>query len=273
MHKITFIGGGNMAAAIAGGLIASGMAAPDIEVVEISPEARARLSASLGVQVRAGLREATLHGLIVLAVKPQQLPQVAVELAPRLSGQLLLSIAAGVRVADLSRWLGGHARIVRAMPNTPALVRAGIAGLYAPPAVAHEARSAAETVLRAVGGVVWVDEERLLDAVTAVSGSGPAYVFYFIESLEAAAVAQGLAPATARQLALQTFFGAAKLALESGEQPAVLRQRVTSKGGTTERGIAALEAASVRQALGQAVDAARLRGAELGDELGRLQTP
>lgn len=270
MHKVTFIGGGNMAAAIAGGLIASGLLPTDIEVVEINPEARTQLAAALGVQVRAGLNDATLHALIVLAVKPQSLPQVAAALAPRLATHLVLSIAAGVRVADLSRWLGGHTQIVRAMPNTPALVGAGMTGLYADEAVAQEARSAAEGVVRAVGGVVWVANEALLDAVTAVSGSGPAYVFYFIESLEAAAVAQGLTPASARQLALQTFFGAAKLALESGEEPALLRERVTSKGGTTERGIAALESASVKAAIAQAVAAARQRCISLGDELGQL---
>jgi pyrroline-5-carboxylate reductase len=268
MHKVSFIGGGNMAAAIIGGLVASGTQPADIEVVEINADARASLAARFGVVTHTDL--ARLHGLVVLAVKPQTLPEVAAALAPRLAGQLVVSIAAGVRVADLSRWLGGHVRIVRAMPNTPALVQAGIAGLYAPPAVDQDARSQAEAVLRAVGRVVWVADEPQLDAVTAVSGSGPAYVFYCIEALEAAAVAQGLAPEAARQLALQTFFGAAKLALESGEEPALLRQRVTSKGGTTERGIAALEAAAVRQAIAQAVDAASRRSAELGDELGRL---
>ena len=270
MHKVTFIGGGNMAAAIAGGLIASGVLPTDIEVVETNPQARAGLAASLGLQVRADLNDATLHQVIVLAVKPQTLPQVAATLAPRLSTQLILTIAAGVRVADLSRWLGGYTQIVRAMPNTPALVRAGMTGLYAPSIVGHESRSAAEAVMRAVGGVVWVADEPLLDAVTAVSGSGPAYVFYFIESLEAAAVAEGLTPASARQLALQTFFGAAKLALESGEEPALLRQRVTSKGGTTEQGIAALEAATIKPAIARAVAAARQRCITLGDELGQL---
>lgn len=270
MHKVSFIGGGNMAAAIIGGLIASGTQPTDIEVVEINADARAQLAARFGVVTHSDLSLARLHALIVLAVKPQTLPEVAAALAPRLAGQLVVSIAAGVRVADLSRWLGGHARIVRAMPNTPALVQAGIAGLYAPPAVDQDARSQAEAVLRAVGRVVWVADEPQLDAVTAVSGSGPAYVFYCIEALEAAAAAQGLAPDTARQLALQTFFGAAKLALESGEEPAVLRQRVTSKGGTTERGIAALQAAAVSQAMLQAVEAASRRSAELGDELGRL---
>jgi len=270
MHKVSFIGGGNMAAAIIGGLIASGTQPADIEVVEINADARAQLAARFGVVTHSDVSQARLHALIVLAVKPQSLPEVAATLASRLDGQLVVSIAAGVRVADLARWLGGHPRIVRAMPNTPALVQAGIAGLYASAALGQEARSQAEAVLRAVGGVVWVEDESQLDAVTAVSGSGPAYVFYFIESLEAAAVAQGLAPATARQLALQTFFGAAKLALESGEEPAVLRQRVTSKGGTTERGLSALDDAAVKFAIGQAVEAASRRSAELGDELGRL---
>lgn len=270
MHRMSFIGGGNMAAAIIGGLIASGAQAADIEVVEISADARQNLATRFGVATHAALSQAHLHPVVVLAVKPQTLPEVAAALAPRLAAQLVVSVAAGVRVADLSRWLGGHARIVRAMPNMPALVQAGVTGLYAPPAVDVDARSQAEMVLRAVGGVAWVADETQLDAVTAVSGSGPAYVFYLIEALEAAAAEQGLAPEIARQLALQTFFGAAKLALESGEEPALLRQRVTSKGGTTERGIAALEAADTRRAIAGAVAAAGRRSAELGDELGRL---
>lgn len=270
MQKISFIGGGNMAAAIIGGLVGSGADPAHIEVVEINAEARASLAARQGVVTHANLAEARLAGLIVLAVKPQSLPDVAAALSTHLTGQLVLSIAAGVRVADLTRWLGGHERIVRAMPNTPALVRAGISGLYAAPGLSADARSHAEAVLRAVGGVVWVNDESGLDAVTAVSGSGPAYVFYCIEALETAGVAQGLPPQTARQLALQTFFGAAKLALESGEEPATLRLRVTSKGGTTERGIAALDAAGAASAFDSAVRAASLRSAELGDELGRL---
>ena len=270
MHKVSFIGGGNMAAAIIGGLVASGTPPTSIEVVEINADARAQLAARFGVVTHADISQAALSDMIVLAVKPQSLPQVAAMLVPKLAGQLVVSIAAGVRVADLSRWMSGHELIVRAMPNTPALVQAGITGLFAPDAVGKAARSQAESVLRAVGGVVWVDEEIQLDAVTAVSGSGPAYVFYCIESLEAAALAQGLPLATARQLALRTFFGAAKLALESGEEPGVLRARVTSKGGTTERGVAALEAAAVNLAIRQAVEAASRRSAELGDELGRL---
>lgn len=270
MRKVSFIGGGNMAAAIIGGLVASGTPATDIEVVEINADARAQLSARFGVVTQTDISEAALAGLIVLAVKPQSLPAVAAMLAPRLTDQLVVSIAAGVRVADLARWLGGHTQIVRAMPNTPALVQAGITGLYAADAVGADERSEAESILRAVGGVVWVDDETRLDTVTAVSGSGPAYVFYCIEALEAAAVAQGLPADTARQLALRTFFGAAKLALESGEEPGVLRTRVTSKGGTTERGLAALEAGAVGRAMAEAVEAASRRSAELGDELGRL---
>lgn len=270
MQALTFIGGGNMAAAIIGGLVASGTAPASLEVVEIDPGARAVLADRFGVAVYDALEAATLAGMVVLAVKPQTLPAVASRLAPRLTTQPVLSVAAGVRVPDLARWLGGHTAIVRAMPNTPALVQAGISGLYAAPGVDTATRQAAESVLRAVGSVVWVDDEAALDWVTAVSGSGPAYVFNCIEALEAAAVAGGLAPATARQLALHTFLGAARLALESGEEPAVLRQRVTSKGGTTERGLAALEAGGLMALFQNAVNAAQARSVELGTELGRL---
>jgi pyrroline-5-carboxylate reductase len=271
MHnKITFIGGGNMATAIVSGLIASGFKGSQIEVVDSSAEARDRLAGRFGLHLKPDLGTAQLHEVIVLAVKPQQLPTVAADLAPRLKQQLIVSIAAGIRVNDLSRWLGGYGHIVRTMPNTPAMVGAGITGLFAAEDVDASGRSAAEGIMRAVGGVVWVKEEALLDAVTAVSGSGPAYVFYFIEALEAAGVEAGLAPGAARTLALQTFLGASKLALESGEEPAGLRAKVTSKGGTTERGIVTLEARQVRTAIIAAVKAACSRSAELGEELGRL---
>jgi pyrroline-5-carboxylate reductase len=270
MDKLTFIGGGNMATAIISGLIADGLAAASIEVVEPSDEAGGRLKQRFGIKVRTGLEHATLHPLIVLAVKPQQLPEVARQLAPRLKNHLVVSIAAGVRVADLTRWLGGHDRIVRTMPNTPAMVGAGITGLYAGKTVNEDDRSRAEAVLRAVGSVVWLDSESDLDWVTAVSGSGPAYVFYFIEALESAAKTAGLPAETARHLALHTVFGSARLALEAGEEPSVLRARVTSKGGTTERAIASLAADGLPDIVARAVRAAAERSRELGDELGRL---
>ena len=270
MHdSMTFIGGGNMATAIIAGLTASGVPGSRIEVVDPSAEARERLAGRFGVHLAPDLGAAKLHRIIVLAVKPQQLPVAAGDLAPRLREQLIVSIAAGVRIKDLARWLGGHGAIVRTMPNTPAMVGAGITGLFAAPGVDASGRSAAEGIMRAVGGVVWVDDESLLDAVTAVSGSGPAYVFYFIEALEAAGIAAGLEPEAARTLALQTFLGASRLALESGEEPALLRSRVTSKGGTTERGIAMLESRQVKDAIAAAVKAACARSQELGEELGR----
>src|SRR3569833_902904 len=182
MHKVSFIGGGNMAAAIIGGLIASGTQPTDIEAVEINADARAQLSARFGVVTHTDQSQARLHGLIVLAVKPQTLPDVAAALASRRAGHLVISIVAGIRVADLARWLGGHGHIVHTMPNTPALVQAGVTGLYAPPNIDQDARSQAEAVLRAVGGVVWVEDESWLVVVLAVLGCGPAYVFYFIES-------------------------------------------------------------------------------------------
>ncbi len=182
---------------------------------------------------------------------------------------VVVTIAAGIRIADLSRWLGGHAAIVRAMPNTPALVHAGVAGLYAPPAVDAEGRDRAQTLLGAVGETVWLPREEDLDAVTAVSGSGPAYVFYFIEALERAGVEMGLAPEAARTLALGTFAGAAKLAQARGEDPAVLRAKVTSKGGTTERALREMEGAALKARFIEAVKAACARSKELGEESGR----
>lgn len=269
-NRISFIGGGNMATAIIGGLIADGLAADAIEVVDVSADTCARLAGQFGVRTHTVLEEAALHPVVVLAVKPQQLPAVARQPGPRLGGQLVVSVAAGVRLADLSRWLGGYSRIVRTMPNTPAMVGAGITGLFAGKGVSAEQRSRAESVLRAVGAVVWVDDESELDWVTALSGSGPAYVFYFIEALEDAGIKAGLSAETARRLALHTVFGAAKLALEAGEDPAVLRARVTSKGGTTERALASLAADGFMDIVARAVAAAAARSKELGDELGSL---
>ncbi len=268
--KITFIGGGNMASAIIGGLIRKRWPRRAIQVVEVDAAARARLARAYKVRVSPALdARAAASDCVVLAVKPQQLPEVARALRPLLAGQLVITIAAGIRVRDLSRWLGGHPRIVRVMPNTPALALAGISGLYAESAVNAAGRTAAQRILGAVGETLWFDREEDLDAVTAVSGSGPAYVYYFVEALESAARELGLAADAARRLALETFSGALALAADAGEPPGRLRERVTSKGGTTERGLASMEADRVKDAIVRAVKAAAQRSRELGDELGR----
>ncbi len=268
--KLGFLGGGNMAAALMGGLLQKGFRGEDIVVVELDAGRRAWLQANFPVQVLehdGPLVEAA--DVLVLAVKPQQLRAALATLPTPYPGQLMLSIAAGVRARDISRWLSGHPAVVRAMPNTPALVGAGITGLYALPGVIPAQREQASRVMEAVGGVVWVEDEAQLDAITAVSGSGPAYVFYFIEALEEVAMELGLPPETARMLALHTFFGAAALAIKDKASMAELRGRVTSKGGTTERGIQVLEHRQVKLALAEAVRAAAARSRELGDLLGR----
>ncbi|MBK8062814.1 MAG: pyrroline-5-carboxylate reductase [Betaproteobacteria bacterium] len=268
--KIAFLGGGNMARALIGGLLAKGYAAADLSVIEPVPAARDALAASHGVHVSAAPDAATFAAdTLVLAVKPQDMRAALAPLAGRLSTQLVVSIAAGIRLADLSRWLGGHARLVRVMPNTPALIGQGVAGLYAPAAVGAEERARAERILGAVGATVWVEDEALIDPVTAVSGSGPAYVFYFIEAMEKAGVELGLAPQAARTLAIQTFVGAARLAAESADPPAVLRERVTSKGGTTEAALKVFAEEDLGERVQRALDAASRRGAELGDLLGK----
>jgi pyrroline-5-carboxylate reductase len=267
--KITFIGGGNMAGALIGGLLKNGHAVAEIAVVEVDPEAGRRLSARFGIRVDTEPgKQIADSAVILLAVKPQQLRAVAEGLAPALKSQLLVSIAAGIRTTDLSRWAAGYSHIVRVMPNTPALVLAGVSALYALPAVTTEERRIAQALLGAVGSTLWVDREDLMDAVTAVSGSGPAYVFYFIEALEQAARDLGLEPADARQLSLDTFVGAARLARDSGEEPTTLRARVTSKGGTTERALRSMEDNRLKQLIVEAVRRAAERSRELGGELG-----
>lgn len=268
--NILFIGGGNMAAAIIGGLVAKGWPPSALHAVDVLPEALARLERQFGVRTSTDAAAAAPNAdCIVLAVKPQQMREVAAALAPALKGQLVISIAAGIRSSDLARWLGPAAHIVRAMPNTPALVAAGISGLYAMPGISGAQREAAENILAAVGTTFWVEPENALDAVTAVSGSGPAYVFYFIEALEQAARELGLPPEIARQSALATFVGAVKLAAAGEFDPATLRARVTSKGGTTERAIRTLDEAAVKTAFVRAVRAAADRAAEMGDDLGK----
>ncbi len=267
---ITFIGGGNMASALAGGLAAKGFDARGMKVVELLPEARARLAGALGVRCFERPAEAAPYGdLVVLAVKPQQMRAAAQAVAPHLRAELVLSIAAGIRLADLGRWLNGYARLARCMPNTPALIGAGVTGLYARTGVTPEQRAQAQAVLEAVGEVIWVDDEALLDPVTAVSGSGPAYVFFFIEQLERAARELGLEAGAARRLAIATFRGSAELAARADEELATLRERVTSKGGTTERALASMRGDRIDEAIVRAVRAANERARELADELGR----
>ena len=261
---ISFIGGGNMARALVSGLLHSQHPAERLCVADPHAEAREAFAAQGVCALSDNAQAVAQADVIVLAVKPQSLAAVAQALAPSLRAeQLVISIAAGVRLDTLRRWLGGHERIVRAMPNTPALVQAGATGLYAAPNVSAEERAQAESLLRAVGVCVWVDSEALLDAVTALSGSGPAYAFLVMEAMQAAGEKLGLDAATARLLTLETLYGAARLALESNETPATLRARVTSPGGTTERGIAALQDAGLSAAFEQALHAACARAGEL----------
>lgn len=267
--KLGFIGGGNMAAAMIGGLLQKGFAREDIVVAEQQAERRAWMASEFGVNVVDNAREALGAAIVILAVKPQQLHAALSDLPALPPPQLIVSIAAGVRASDISRWLHGHPTVVRAMPNTPALVGAGISGLYALPAVSQPQRDQATKLLEAVGSVVWVDSESQIDAVTAISGSGPAYVFLFIEALEQAAIDLGLSVETARQLTLHTFLGASALAIKDNSTPAELRARVTSKGGTTERGILALEEGGVKYAIGLAARAAAERAQEMGMLLGK----
>jgi len=271
--KIAFIGGGNMARALIGGLLQRGFAAEAISVVEIDAQARAQLAGQFAVRVGETLGgDVEKSDVILLAIKPQQMRAVAGSLRGLLRDQLVVSIAAGVRTSDLTRWLGGYARIVRVMPNTAALVLAGVSALYAGPAVGAAERQHAEAILTAVGTTLWVPQEEQMDAVTAVSGSGPAYVFYFMEALQEAAREVGLGPDEARRLSLQTFVGAARLAEQSGEEPALLRERVTSRGGTTERALGCMNDDQLKRKFIEAVKQAAARSRELGEQLGAKDT-
>ena len=257
-----------MASALIGGLLKRGFASAHICVVEINEGSRTRLHNEFSVRTSAELPESVAHSeVIVLAVKPQQLRETALQLAPSLSGQLVISIAAGIRAHDLARWLSSE-NIVRAMPNTPALIRSGITGLYALPGVSAEHRHDAQTIMTAVGNILWLENEAMMDAVTAVSGSGPAYVFYFIEAMQQAAQELGFNQEDARRLALDTFTGASKLAESSNEDVSALRAKVTSKNGTTERALLSMESNQVKQHIINAINAAAIRSREMGAELG-----
>lgn len=265
---IAFIGGGNMASAIIGGLLAQGVPAARVSVVEPYAEARAALLQRFGItaleQPDAILAQAVL---VVWAVKPQTFEDAAQQARAHTAGALHLSVAAGIRSDSLVRWLGTE-RIVRAMPNTPALIGKGMTALYARPGVSGTERTLIDQVVATMGEHLWVDEEPLLDAVTALSGSGPAYVFYFLEAMTQAGMDMGLTREQAHQLSVGTFVGASELARRSDEPPAVLRQRVTSKGGTTHAAIQSLEQDGVPQQFMRALRAAEQRARELGDEFG-----
>ena len=259
-----------MASALIGGLIAKGFAPRSVAVIEVNPAARERLAAQHGVRVTSAPDAATeMADTLVLAVKPQDLRPALASIAATVRGKLVISIAAGVRLEALSRWLDGHLRIVRCMPNTPALIGAGITGLYAPPQVGPEDRKRAETILGAVGEFVWLGEERLLDPVTAVSASGPAYVFWLIEQLAAFAEHSGIPKTDALKLAKQMVLGAAKLAVASDQAPDALRKQVTSKGGTTEAALNVFSEEQLAERFARALAAATRRGGELGGELGK----
>ncbi len=268
--KIAFVGGGNMAQALIGGLADKLTAAANIHVIDVVPEALSAVAQRFGVTTASAPTEVLASAdVIVLAVKPQQMREVVASVKPYVKSQLLLSIAAGIRAADLSRWLGGHQAIVRTMPNTPALVGKGITGAVAMAGVSEVQKQTADAILRAVGETVWIADEVQIDAVTAISGSGPAYVFYFIEAMQQAAVELGLTAEQGRQLAQATFAGAAELAIRSDEPVALLRERVTSKGGTTYAALTSMEASGVKAALVKALHAAADRGKELGEEFGK----
>lgn len=268
--KIAFIGGGNMASALIAGLAGKFTPGANIHVVDPNPEALERLRQAYGVSVAHQIGEAVRASeVVVLAVKPQQMREAAALLQPRLGASaLVLSIAAGIRGADLSRWLGGHRAVVRTMPNTPALIGRGITGMVAMDGVSEAQKAAADAIMKAAGQTVWLDDEALIDPVTAVSGSGPAYVFYFLEAMQHAAVELGLTAEQGRELAVATFAGAAELAARSPESLQVLRERVTSKGGTTYAAITSMEESGVKGAVVKALKAASARGRELGEEMG-----
>ncbi|MBO9664672.1 pyrroline-5-carboxylate reductase [Dokdonella sp.] len=263
---ITFIGGGNMARSLIGALVRGGAQPASIAVVEPNADLRGTLARDFGIAVHERAEQTSGDAdVIVLAVKPQVLKQVCLDLAPQVaqSRPLILSIAAGVRIAQLREWLGVELPIVRSMPNTPALIGAGATGLIANAAADEVRRAQAEAILAAAGRTAWIEREELMDTVTALSGSGPAYFFLLAEALEDAAVAQGLPRETARALATQTCLGAGRMLVESGEAPATLRERVTSPGGTTAAALDAFANGGLRELAAAAIDAAVVRGREL----------
>ena len=266
--RICFIGGGNMARSLIGGLIDDGMKPQFVTVSEPDTSRRKELTNDFGVTALAdNVAAVNESDIVIFAVKPQVMKTAVLPLAEGLSEKkpLLISIAAGIPISSLESWAGNDLAMIRAMPNTPALINAGITALFANSRVLPEQRDQAESILRAVGKTVWVEEETLMDTVTAVSGSGPAYFFYFMETLAQAAIEEGLDENTSRLLTLETALGAARLAIETTASPSELRGQVTSPGGTTEAAIQVLEQAGMSQILKLAVTAARKRSADLAD--------
>jgi pyrroline-5-carboxylate reductase len=266
---LAFIGGGNMASAIVGGLIRQGTDPAHIIVVEPDAQARERLLSSYDLKAIEKADESlAAAGLVVWAIKPQVFKEVAQQNRPHLKKAVHLSVAAGIRSDDITQWLGTD-KVVRAMPNTPALVGLGQTGLFARAGVLDDEKQWVEKVVATTGQFLWVDQEPLLDAVTAISGSGPAYVFYFIEAMVQAGIDMGLRADQAHQLAVGTFVGASALAQSAQEPPSVLRERVTSKGGTTYAAITSMQRDDVAGLFAKALEAARARAQALGDEFGR----
>jgi pyrroline-5-carboxylate reductase len=270
--KITFIGGGNMATSLIGGLIADEYESQAITVSDPELDKLSQLAARYGVTTEPDNKQAVAQAeIVVLAVKPQIMESVARDIAPVLqqSNPLVISIAAGITAGVLADWLGPDLPLVRSMPNTPAMIQSAATGLYAGSSVNETQRNQAESILRAVGMTRWVEDEALIDTITAVSGSGPAYFFLVMEAMEESARSLGLDEESARLLTLQTALGAARMAIESSDSPALLRQKVTSPGGTTERALGILEAGGLRTLFDNALQGAAERSKELSDLLGR----
>ncbi len=269
--RIAFIGGGHMTTALVGGLLRHGAPVDSVRVADPVPSQLERLAYEFGVRGGTDNREVVAGAdLVVLAVKPQDMADAARGIAPDLAARrtLVVSVAAGVRLGDLARWLGPGVPMVRAMPNRPALIGAGITALYAGPGITADDRVAVERLMSAAGETVWLEQESQMDAATAISGSGPAYFFLLIEALEAAGMEIGLPHETSRRLAAATARGAGRMAAESGLEPATLREQVTSKGGTTAAALEVLESSGLRGIVRSAVDAAARRSVELATQSG-----
>jgi pyrroline-5-carboxylate reductase len=274
-RHLTFIGGGNMARAIIGGLLKQGLLTKNITVVEPHSVTRQRLIHDFAIDVLEHPDETIAQSnVLIMAVKPQVFPEVAKNLTPYFANltpentPLVFSIAAGIRLMDMQRWFG-HTRLVRAMPNTPALIGQGVTGLVAHDSLNASERALIDAIAQAIGDTEWVENESLIDSITAVSGSGPAYVFYILEAMQAAAVTLGLDAEAGRRLAIQTFAGATELARRSPEALSTLREQVTSKGGTTYAALTVLQERGVHEAFQAALAAAAARGKELGEQLGQ----